>query len=364
MTILAWLLGAALSASAHEIYPIRPVRATLLVEPDRIVADIRTDSIYMIEEVAKVHPMPTNDWPAETRAIVERYVNEHFRLSAGGVPLPGRLVSASYRQYPWEVNEEGAFLLRLVYPAPPAGSTLNGTSTFFEDYRKELEGETPGRPVPFEEGYRTFVNIPGRRRLSFKLTPNDPSFTASADEARRTAFALARESAARGVRATVSVAAGFPLLLAAALCLGVKPPGRGHAALLLAAGAAGFLAGGRGPAASWLVWAGVLGASLGAWRGRAAAAAPALAVLAFVWRDEAAFWLPHFALALPSALAGALSAGTALLFVLWFGVRAEHRRLVLISESRVDELFARRTRLTATALAMVGAYGLWQSLQR
>jgi hypothetical protein len=45
-------------------------------------------------------------------------------------------------------------------------------------------------------------------------------------------------------------------------------------------------------------------------------------------------------------------------------VRAEHRRLSAVSESRVEELFARRVRLTATALAMVGAYGLWQSLPR
>ncbi|MCM2305088.1 MAG: hypothetical protein NDJ72_10325, partial [Elusimicrobia bacterium] len=82
------------------------------------------------------------------------------------------------------------------------------------------------------------------------------------------------------------------------------------------------------------------------------------------WCAAARPLLPHSPLALPAALAGALSAGAALLLAVRLGVLAERRRLASVSESRVDELFARRVRLTATALAMVGAYGLWQSLQR
>lgn len=363
MTILAWLLAAALSASAHEVYPIRPVRATLRVEPGRIVADFRADSIYWIEEVAHLHPMPARDWPAETRAIVEDYINAHFSLTAGGAPLRGKLVSARYRQFPWEVNEEGKFFMRLVYPAA-AGESLRGTARFYEEYRKELEAEFAGRPVPFADGFRTVVDIPGRRRLAFTLTPGSPSFAASVDEARRTAFAMALEALTRGAKAAAGAAAGFPVLLAAALCLGAKAPSRAHAAVLLAAGAAGFLAGGLGPAAPWLVWAALLAAALGAWLGRAEMAAPALFVLAFVWREAVDSWLPRSPMALPSALAGALAAGATMLFVAWFGVRAEHRRLAAVSEARVDELFARRAHLTATALAMVGAYGFWQSLQR
>ena len=78
MITVAWLLGAALSASAHEIYPIKPVRATLKLEPDRIVADLQADSIYWIEEVTQLRPMPVANWPAKTRADVEAYVNAHF----------------------------------------------------------------------------------------------------------------------------------------------------------------------------------------------------------------------------------------------------------------------------------------------
>src|SRR5947209_1933341 len=80
-------------ASAHD-YPIRPVRVTLRVEPDRVAADIRSDSIYWIEEVTGLHPMPASDWPDEALAATERYVNEHLRLSSGGKRLTGRLVAA------------------------------------------------------------------------------------------------------------------------------------------------------------------------------------------------------------------------------------------------------------------------------
>ena len=184
MMIIVLALGAALSASAHDFYPIRPVRATLRVEPDRVTADLRADSIFWIEEVAGLHPMPPRDWPAETLAKVEVYANAHFRLSVDGKALPGRLAEARYRQLPWEVNEEGTFFLRLEYPAA-SGSSITGTARFYEEYRKAAQNELGGRPAPFPEGYRTFVDIPGRRRLAFTLTSDAPSFTASIDEARR-----------------------------------------------------------------------------------------------------------------------------------------------------------------------------------
>jgi hypothetical protein len=366
MPILAILLGAALSASAHDIYPIRPVRATLRVEPDRIVADLRADSIIWIEDVVGLHPMPPRDWPADALAKVEAYANAHFRLSADGRPLPGKLVAARYRQFPWEVNEEGVFFLRLVYPAAPGAAALSGTASFYEDYRKELESELEGRPLPFKDGYRTFVDIPGRRRMAFTLTTDAPSFTASAPDARRTSLGMALEGFSRGAEAALGAAAGFPALLAIALCLGAKPPGRAALAALAAAAAAGCAAGSFLDARSWLPWAATLGASLAAGRGRAGAVlGPAAAfALGLAWTGAARPFLPHSALAAPSALPGALAAGAALLFIVRLGVRSEYRRLAEVSESRVDELFARRARLTATALAMVGAYGLWQSLRR
>ena len=86
--------------------------------------------------------------------------------------------------------------------------------------------------------------------------------------------------------------------------------------------------------------------------------------LGAAWCRAAGPLLPHAAPALPSALAGALAAGAALLAACAWGTHAEYRRLAELSESRVEELFARRTRLAATALVMIGAYGLWQSLQR
>ncbi len=364
MAILVWLLGAALSASAHDIYPIRAVRATVLVEPDRVVVDLRADSIVWIEEVTGLHPMPPRDWPTATLAKVEAYANAHFRLAANGTALPGRLVEARYRQFPWEVNEEGTFFLRLVYPPAPEGTALSGSARFYEEYRKELEAEFPGQRLPFADGYRTFVDIPGRRRMSFTLTPDAPSFTVSIAEARRAAWAMAWESFKGGMEAALGTAAGLPALLAIALCFAAGRSRREIATILFVCSAVGF-AGGRLWSAPWLPWVATLVTSLAAGR-RYASSAGAMAALflGVTWAAVSRPMLPHSATAVPAALAGALFAGAIMLTIIQAGVRAERRRLAELSESRVEELFARRVRLTATVLVMVGAYGLWQSLQR
>ena len=365
MAILAWLLGAALSASAHDFYPIRPVRVTLRVEPDRVVADLQADSIIWIEEVTGLHPMPASDWPAETASKVEVYVNDHLRLAADGKFLSGKLLEARYRQLPWEVNEEGVFLLRLVYPAIAAEATLTGTARFYEEYRMELVSELGNRPLPFANGYRTMLDIPGRRKLNFILTPDAPSFTASATNAQRSAFAMALESLALGAKTVVGTAAGFPVLLAVALCLGVDAPSSTLVLLLLSGVSVGFAAGQASTAPTWLAWAALLVGAFGAGRsGSRFAASAALAGLVWVWSSANHPLLPHSAVAFPFALTGTLASAAALLFAIQLGVRSEQRRLREVSESRVDVLFARQVRLTATALIMIGAYGLWQSLKR
>lgn len=368
MITVAWLLGAALSASAHEIYPIKPVRATLKLEPDRIVADLQADSIYWIEEVTQLRPMPVANWPAKTRADVEAYVNAHFKLEAGGRALTGSLSQARYRQFPWEVNEEGTIYLRLVYPAAASGSTLTGTAEFYKEYRQETLLELRGRPLPYADGYRTFVKIPGRKEMSFTLTPESPSFAAPVDEARRSTFSMALESFARGAETALSVAACFPLLLAAALCLGAKPVGRSLAAALLASAIGGSILGRTVNVPPWTPWAATLGVSLAACRLERGAllyfAAAAVGCLACVWHAEAWSLLAHAPPAVPAAFIGSMSAGALLLAAALRGLRAEHARLRTVSQSRVEELLARRLRLSATALSMVGAYGLWQSLPR
>lgn len=366
MNTVAWILFLTLSASAHEGYPIYPVHATLRVEPDRIVADLRADSTFWIATVASTYPMPTQNWPEDIRARVESYVNSHFHLSANGSLLSGKLVEAHYRQQLWEVNEEGVFLLRMVYAAIPAGGALTGTSSFYEEYRREITAEYQGRKIPYASDYRAFVNIPGRRRLAFTLTPEAPSFTASTDEARRTTLAMTLESFLRAVQAVLGEAAGFPALLAIALCLGAKPPSRTSLLIFAAAVSGGFVLGHSFNAPTWVIWAATLGASLavGRHQGSGFMSCAAVAALGLAWSNAVGGRLPHCALAFPAALGGALAAGAALLSIVWLGVRAEYRRLGEVSESRVDELFARRARMTATALAMVGAYGLWQSLQR
>jgi hypothetical protein len=360
------MLGAAISASAHDLYPIHPVRATLRVEPDRVVADLQADSVVWIEEVTGLHPMPARDWPASTLSKVESYANDHFRLDVDGVPLRGRLIDARYRQFPWEVNEEGAFFLRLVYPPLAAGSRLAGTARFYEEYRHEIEEEYAGRPLPYRDGYQTVVTIPGEKRIICSLTPETPAFSVSSDESRRSPAAMSLESVRIGMESTLASASGFPTLLAIALCLGAARPRRTAVAALFASAALGFTCGRTLDAPAWLVWSATLGSAVTAGRRRLAPAAGAAACgcLGFVWHEAAHPLLPHFSFAQPFALTGAMSVGAALLSVAWFGMRSEYRRMADVSESRVDELFARRVRLGGTILAMIGAYGLWQSFQR
>jgi hypothetical protein len=368
MNLATCVLYLALRASAHEGYPIAPVRAALRVEPDRIAADLRVDSIFWIEEVTSLHPMPASNWPADARARVEAYVNAHFKLSAGGKPLSGKLVSARYRQWPWEVNEQGVFFLRMEYPPLPAGEALAGTASFYEEYRREMAAEYRGRRFPYASDYQTFVDIPGRKHLRFTLTADAPSFSAPDGEARRPASAMAFEGLARGVGAALGAAAAFPALLGLGLWLfsrwpegGAKPAAAG-AAVAAAASAYGLWL----PAPAWGPWAAALAAALAAGirpgLPQTLAAGAAFCGIAETWGAAAATQLPHGPGAALAAVAGALAGGALLLALVLLAARAEHARLRALSESRVEELFARRARLIATALAMVGAYGLWRSL--
>src|SRR6266478_2885888 len=122
MSALAFLwLALVPHARAHD-YPIKPVRVVLRVEPGRVVADIDSDSIYWIEEVTGNESMPSTNWRAEDLERAQKYANEHLRLKSGGKPLIGRLGWAEYIQRPWQVNEQGRFRLRMVYPAVADGS--------------------------------------------------------------------------------------------------------------------------------------------------------------------------------------------------------------------------------------------------
>ncbi|HEX4047982.1 MAG TPA: hypothetical protein VH309_09120, partial [Elusimicrobiota bacterium] len=168
IALLTAFLLCARSAAAHD-YPIKPVSVVILVEPDRVVADIDSDSTYWIEEVVGLHPMPPHDWPADAISKAQDYVNAHLRLKADGKVLTGRLVEESYVQRPWEVNEQGRFHLRVEYPPLDGAATLSGEADFFEEYRRErLDARLP--VLPFQD-FRAIVTVPGRVPARFALTP-------------------------------------------------------------------------------------------------------------------------------------------------------------------------------------------------
>lgn len=357
------LLGAALPSAAHMEYPIEPVRAVLRVEPDRVVVDLRSDSVYWIEEIVGLRPMPPSGWSAETRAKIEAYVNSRLRLSAGGQRLPGRLVFGEYVQRLWEVNEQGELRLRMSYPAVSEGA-ISGEADFFEEHRLELAAEYGARPWPQADRFKTLLSAPGAGE--FVLEPGKTAFSLDAARARRGPAARARESMSAGTLAVLGTASAWPALLALALSLGpgLPPPGRAGGAA--AAALAGALLPGTLPGAAW---AAGLAAALAAGRwlpARATGALEAAAALAAgkAWGLESAPWLPKAApgaLELAFSAAGALAAAAALLALALAGVAAFHRELVQHSESRAPELYERRRRLAATALVLVCGYGLAQA---
>lgn len=363
--LIAALLLAALPAAAH-LYPIAPARVTLSLEPERLVADVRADSIYWIEEVLQIHPLPLSGWSGETRARAEAYVNARLRLRADGAPLTGRLVAASYVQRPWQINEQGEVRLRLAYPPPPPGAALAGEADFYEEYRQEMLEHLKGKPFPKNQEFATVVRVRGAGRR-FALRPGSVSFSLRADEARRGRAGRSLDAATAGAAAVLGAAAAWPALLALGLALG---PARRSAALTaaLAAVAGAALAAGRPApeAAPWLSGA-AAAAAAGGWAGAAASsllAAAAWAGLGWTWGTAAAPLLPSAApsAALRAAAAtGSAAAAAAALALVSAAAAAERRRLLSVSESRAEELFARRRRLAATALLIAGACGALQA---
>jgi len=360
----------ALPAAAAHTYPIEPVTAVLRVEPDRVVADLRTDSVFWLEEVTGVNPLPSTGWPEQALNATEAYVNAHFRLTVDGARVPGKLVDARYRQLPTQVHEQGLFILRLTYPPVPDGASLSLQADFFEEFRREELEEFGGRLPPQHVGkFITRASIPGRKRLSAVLSSQAAPLAFTAADARRTALGRALESAGAGALSLAGSAAAWPALIALALCLGPAAPGRGRPAAWAASLLAGWCA--PLPAPVWLPWAAGLAAGAAVAprsnAARAAASAAALAALARVWAVDARPWLPRGAPgALEASLAGlgALIAAAAVLAALWLGVRAARRGLDAVSQSRAEHIYARRLSLAKTVLMIVCGYGLWQSLSR
>ena len=355
-------------ASAHD-YPIAPVEVVLRVEPDRLVADIDSDSIYWIEEVAEIHPMPPRDWPADALARVEKYAGERLRLNADGRPLAGKLISAEYVQRPWQVNEQGRFRLRLAYPSVADAATLSGEADFFEDYRQErLENKEP--LIPGKMDFRTFLSVPGRVPRRFELKPGAYAFSVPVADARRSALARFFESLGGGAAAVAAEIAGWPALLALALSLGPGTNSRRRAALAVGAAVAGAVLA-RVAAPARLEWIAGVAAALaaGRWLGNASAPwleASALSLLDAAWTATAAAALPR---AVPGVFErGAAAAGTLLVVLALLAAGAwaadgELRRLATVSAARAEDLFERRRRLAATALLIVTGCGLLSGLR-
>jgi hypothetical protein len=357
---LLWL-AAVPGLWAHD-YPIKPVQAVLRVEPDRVVADIASDSIYWIEEVVGHEHMSPRGWPAKDKEKVERYVNEHLRLKADDRPLSGRLVWAVYVQQPWQVNEQGLFRLRLVYPSVTDSACLSGEADFFDEYRRErIEAKEP--ILPFMD-FRVFLEVLGRMTKRFELKPGSQSFQVSIAEARRTGAARFFESLKRGASTVFELMEGWPALAALAFSMG---PRSSPAFLALLAGLAW-------PASSARAAAGlagiVAGVAAGRWTGEASAPwleSAALAALGASWAGAASFWLPGAAPGLLERGAAGLGAAAAAILTLSAGllaVRLERRRAEQDSQCAAASLFQRRRRLAATVLVIMSSCGLWQELSK
>ena len=362
MPIFAWLLGAALSASAHVI-------STRYAPCRRRSASSRTDRRRPARGFDRLDRGGRRPAPDAAARLARRdfragrgLCQRPFRLAANGAPLHGKLVEARYRQSPWEVNEEGAFFLRLVYP-PASASSLTGAANFYRTtVRRSRESSQAVRsrsrtaigPSWIFQAVATWPSRSRRKPLLHRLPP-----TRRAALHRRWPSKASRGGAG-GVR------------------LDGRLPGPARDRVVPRRGAPkpvdhrGFAGGGLRRdiagrfvnAPPWAIWAATLGASLTVGRRtarripelrcgrrprprlvrrRPAPASPCRARVPV--RPRRRVWPPARRCCPCAGSACAPSTGSS----------AE------VCESRVDELFARRARLAATALAIVGAYGLWQS---
>jgi hypothetical protein len=359
--LTAFLLLAPRPAAAHE-YPIAPVDVTIKVEPDRVAVDIESDSIYWIEEVVGLHPMPPRNWPADARAKTEKYVNEHLRLKADEATLKGTLVDAEYVQRPWEVYEQGKFRLRVSFPPVGKARELSGSAEFFEEYRQErlLNKE----PMLSNQTFLTHVSIPGDSPRHFELRQGSNSFSLPVAAVRRTTGQRIWESLLVGMKTALGTAEGWPALAALALSFG---PGSISKRKLVVACAtllvgAALARGAVPPRLEWL--AGILGAiAAGRWLGAGGAdklELVAISALGGYWSARSAVRLPR---AVPSFTEfgisdiGILAMASVLLGAGIILVRAQANSLRSESESRSAELFERRRRLAATVLLIVCGFG-------
>jgi len=370
MIPLAWLILASSSFAQHEHcgYPIEPVHAELRVEPDRVVVDAEGESTIWIEEILAVNPLPPTQWPPAILSRAENYVGAHFRLSADGVRLKGRLAEASFVQRPWQVYEQGRVRLRVIYPPVEPGSKLSGEVDFYEDYRLASSAEAGKGPLPYAEGYKTLLHAGSRR---FELKPGAVAFEMDSAEARPGAAARGLVAFREGALAVLKTSSSWPALAALALLLSPLPPSRRRAVmglLILAAGVCVSVL----PLPRVAVWAAGLAAAAaaGGWLGRKASevlAISALGVLGAFWGAEAWPWLPSAAPGAGLRAAAAMGTTAAVALALAAGgaaVRAELRRLKIVSESHSAEIFERRRRLAATALFLVCLLGAAQGAGR
>lgn len=362
----ALMIAAALPASA-DVYPISPVRVRLRIEPDRMVADIQADSVFWIEEILGLNPLPPSDWPRETLRKAEDYAETHLRLNVDGRRIRGRLAGASYAQSPWQVHEQGRIFLRMVYPPVAAGAALAGEIDFYEEHRRDMLESLKGEPLPYAEGYKTLLRAGSRR---FELKPGASSFELPERTARPGAVARVLIALAAGARGVPATPAAWPALAALALSLAPGAPSKRRVAAGLLALSAGLAAAPRAAPSGAAVWIAGLAAATaaGGWLGAALSpilASLSLVALGLVWGAGTLPWLP--AAAPGAALRAAAAAGTtaaaaAAVAALSAAVAAERRRLAALSESHAAELFTRRRRLAATLLALVCGYGLSQNL--
>ncbi len=356
MNVLALLLTAAASGLWAHDYPIKPVGVTVRVEPDRVVADIRSDSIYWIEEVVGNESLSPAGWKSEELARAEKYTNEHLRLAADGRPLAGKLVWAEYVQRPWQVNEQGEVRLRMAYSSAWDASVLSGAADFFEDYRRErLEAKEPILPIM---DFRTRLKIAGSSSAPFELKPGDFDFKVPVAQARSGPIRRFIESAAMGARRVLFFMEGWAALAGLALSLSARST---PAFIALLAGLAWPAAAPAIPA-----WTAGVAATLsaGRWTGEGTSPwleAGALALLGAAWAGDANFWLPRAAPGVLERLGCGIGAALAAALALIAGLLAvtlERNRSRRASESGAATLFERRRRLAATVLLIVAACGL------
>lgn len=282
--LIAVLACAARPTAAHEA-PVPVNRMQLTVDHGRLILRFHSAASWWVLNVLnEVTPPPTR-WPESVITPLKTYFDTHVVLRADGKPLPSTLTWGRYSEEVWRYYLGSQLDLTLEYPLPAQAQTVSGNVTLYKE-----ESDQP--PSTFHTTVRFFGPAPHEVALDLQ----HPTFSTTVADLTRTPAQRIGDQWRQGIDAWETLPWVMLMLTAVQLQIRTRLPS----------------------GARW----GVLGI-VAAITGAVAAVKRALG--------------PGYALGIVSILLIAVG-------LIESALRIYHGRLVRVSESQADALFATQTR--------------------